>query len=253
MERIKKHKRHIIYIIILSILLTVGNLIVLEINKTYGKYSLALNISLLVTLLMIYYKVRRLCWVTKKEFERINNTLSPENVTIEQVINPKHEETDENIQYNKNSFNNLIEQFNKIDDPVEIAKIFLSRMSKEFEIVQGLFYQYNSGSELFEPIADYAFYGEEEPRSFKIGEGLNGQVARDQKTIYLKELPGQYRQIISGLGKREPKYMVIIPIVSNENTVAIVELSLFNHLDTSQISILENILNNLCRHFEKIK
>jgi hypothetical protein len=56
---------------------------------------------------------------------------------------------------------------------------------------------------------------------------------------------------MSGLGKGEPKYIIIIPVVSNDKSVAVVELALFNHLNSKQITILEKILNNLCEHFEK--
>ena len=187
----------------------------------------------------------------KTEHNKYTNSLLPENVTIKQVINTKEDEKQEHIEHKQSDFDSLIEQFNKINNPVEIAKTFLSRMAKEFDIVQGLFYQYNNNSELFEPIADYAFYGEEKPAPFSFNEGLNGQVARDCKTLYLSELPDDYRQIMSGLGKGEPKYIIIIPLVSNDKTVAVVELALFNHLDSKQITILEKILNNLCEHFEK--
>jgi two-component system chemotaxis sensor kinase CheA len=175
----------------------------------------------------------------------------PENVTIDQVIHSQEETNLEQTQKNEDRFNHLIDQFNKIDNAEGLAKSFLSRMAKEFEIVQGLFYQYNPDTENFEPIADYAFYGQETPQPFRIGEGLNGQAARDQKTIYLSELPKNYRQVISGLGKREPRYVSIIPIISNEKTVAVVELALFNPLDSAPLMMLEKILNNLSSHFEK--
>ncbi|HPW65792.1 MAG TPA: GAF domain-containing protein [Salinivirgaceae bacterium] len=251
MEKIKKHKRQLSYLFLLSIIVILCNIVIIDYFKIYDKFATASLVLLIVIIAVMHLKVRRMFSAIKAEYIKYTNSHLPENITIKQVINPKEDEDEEQTEHKQNNFNSLIEQFDKINDPIEIAKTFLSRMAKEFDIVQGLFYKYNNNTELFEPIADYAFYGEEQPAPFGFNEGLNGQVARDCKTLYLKELPDNYRQIMSGLGKSEPKYIIIMPIVSNDKTVAVVELALFNHLNSKQITILEKILNNLCGHFEK--
>ncbi|MGI6478628.1 MAG: GAF domain-containing protein [Salinivirgaceae bacterium] len=251
MEKIKKYKRQLSYLFLLSVILILCNIIVFDYFKHYYKFATASLVLLIILIAIMYFKVKRMFEVIKTEHIKYTNSLLPENVTIKQVVNTEEYKNKEQIEQKQSDFDSLIEQFNKLNDPIEIAKTFLSRMAKEFDIVQGLFYQYNNDTELFEPIADYAFYGEEQPAPFGFSEGLNGQVARDCKTLYLSELPDNYRQIMSGLGKGEPKYIIIIPVVSNDKSVAVVELALFNHLNSKQITILEKILNNLCEHFEK--
>jgi putative methionine-R-sulfoxide reductase with GAF domain len=251
MERIKKYRRQLSQIILLSLLLTAACLILSRFPKVEYKVLFTVHILLGLLIVLAYFKVRGMYSAIKTLNNSFAESVKPENITIEQVINQQEETSSDKIQQNENRFNHLIDQFNKIDNPEELAKSFLSRMAKEFEIVQGLFYLYNPETENYEPIADYAFYGQETPQPFQLGEGLNGQVARDKKTLYLSELPRNYRQVISGLGKREPKYLTIIPVIAGEKTVAVVEMALFNNLETNPLMMLEKILNNLSTHFEK--
>ncbi len=251
MEKIRKYRRHLSQLILLSFVVTATSLILSRFPQTEYSYLFSAHILQGLIILLIYYKVRRMHAEIKEQHASYTDSLKPENVTIEQVINQQERSSEAQTQEHEDRFNHLIEQFNKIESPEYLAKSFLSRMAKEFSIVQGLFYQYNPNSDSFHPIADYAFYGQETPQPFRLGEGLNGQVARDRKTLYLSELPKDYRQVISGLGKREPKYLTIIPIVFNEKTVAVVEMALFSNLDTNPLMMLEKILNNLSNHFEK--
>jgi hypothetical protein len=57
---------------------------------------------------------------------------------------------------------------------------------KSLSIVQGLVYKLDKETDAFQVLSTYAYYGEEEPQPFKVGEGLSGQAARDKKQIVLK-------------------------------------------------------------------
>ncbi|MDD2564749.1 MAG: GAF domain-containing protein, partial [Salinivirgaceae bacterium] len=212
---------------------------------------LAILIGIIINIFLLYRIGKKIYKNSVTKIKTIKEKYKPENITIDQVINQEKETSEEQSQQNKNHFDSLIEQFAQCADAVELSKTFLSRIAKELEIVQGLIYKYSKETEHFEPIADYAFYGQEQPSPFKIGEGLNGQVARDTKTMVVEDLPRNYRKIVSGLGHREPKYLLIIPIISNNHTIAIAELALFNKIEPTALRQLEKILNNLSNHFEK--
>lgn len=62
-------------------------------------------------------------------------------------------------------------------------------------------------------------------RSVKPREGLVGQVFIEKKPMYLKEVPEQYINISSGLGKAKPTNLFIAPMLMNEEVYGIIELA----------------------------
>lgn len=121
----------------------------------------------------------------------------------------------------------IIPKHNAKIDITKYTEKILSNIAKEFDIVQGLFFVKAKDSDEFNITGKYAYFGEEEPKSFKLGETLSGQVAKNQKVLNLKEIPENYITILSGLGSSSPNHLIIIPVVVEKNTVAIIELASF--------------------------
>ena len=105
----------------------------------------------------------------------------------------------------------------------ELGEDLLRNLAKELEIMSGLFYIRKK--ERFESVASYALESSGEPYSFKEGEGLTGQVARSQQIMVLNQLPEDYLEVYSGLGKSKPSYLAIIPFNLRNRTVAVLECS----------------------------
>src|SRR6185369_11246266 len=63
------------------------------------------------------------------------------------------------------------------------------------------------------------------PVEFAIGEGLVGQVALEKDRIILKDVPGNYIKISSGLGKATPAHIIIMPVLFENNVKAVIELA----------------------------
>jgi hypothetical protein len=105
----------------------------------------------------------------------------------------------------------------------ETGKELLQHLSKELEIMSGVFYIEKKG--LFEAVSSFALNATEEPYSFKLGEGLTGQVARNQQLMVLTRLPEGHLEVYSGLGKAEPAYLGIVPLLHKNRTVAVLECS----------------------------
>ena len=104
----------------------------------------------------------------------------------------------------------------------------LSNFAKVFDIVQGVAYALNPNIGRFEIKSTYAYYTPDTDRTFELGEGINGQVAKDKKSLELDNIPENYIQVVvSGLGQGSPKHLIFIPFVSGKQTVALVELATF--------------------------
>jgi len=129
----------------------------------------------------------------------------------------------------------------------ETGKELLNSLSREIEIMSGVFYMRKKG--VFEASSTYALNLSSEPYSFKEGEGLTGQVARNQQLMVLTRLPEEHLEVYSGLGKAQPAYLAIVPLIHKNRTVAVLECSGYRY-DPHDI---ENLLRILARDLmEKI-
>ena len=81
--------------------------------------------------------------------------------------------------------------------------------------------------------------------NFVLGEGLIGQLAHDKKAIIHSNVPSHYLKIKTGLGECQPNEIVIIPVVREEKTIAIIELGTLNSLSDLQFSFLQEISSNI--------
>jgi len=107
----------------------------------------------------------------------------------------------------------------------------LTQIAKYYPIVEGLFFLREKGSAEFIPIGDYAYLSEKKPSGFKLGETLPGQVAKNKKAMKISEVPESYVKIGSGLGISSPGYLYFLPLINNEETIAVIEMASFKEFD----------------------
>jgi len=111
--------------------------------------------------------------------------------------------------------------------PQEYFDQLLINLSKRLDIVQGVAFAFNEKTEKFFMAGSYAYYTEQTDRTFELGEGIPGQVAKDMKILLMDNIPEDYIRIVSGLGTGSPKCLLEIPIVYENKTVAVLELASF--------------------------
>jgi hypothetical protein len=125
--------------------------------------------------------------------------------------------------------------------PEQLGKLLLKNLAREVEIMSGIFYREIKGEFIVE--ATYAMAGSTEPYTFKSGEGLSGQVARNQQLMVLTSLPEGHLEVYSGLGKAPPAYLAIVPLIHKGKTIAVLECSGYRY-DPGDI---ENMLRIFAR------
>ena len=121
----------------------------------------------------------------------------------------------------------LVRQFPEKDTLAKSGLKLLQNLASELEIMSGILYI--RGKNEFSAVATYALATSEEPYSFNEGEGLTGQVAANQQIMVLTHIPEGHREVYSGLGKSEPSYLAIVPLVFQEKTIAVLECSGFRY------------------------
>ncbi len=119
----------------------------------------------------------------------------------------------------------------------------LQNLSGEFEIMQGIFYILEEKDKKFYPRSFYAMVDQERITSFSPGEGLTGQAVTEDKPTILSNLPDDYRRVVSGLGNLNPRYLYLIPLLSDNKCIALIEMSSFNEISENRLNILTYLMS----------
>jgi len=136
-----------------------------------------------------------------------------------------------------------------VDDLMVLASEVTSNLTKYLNTQQAGFFVINEEGEdkVLEMIALFAFDRKKFPdKKFKWGEGLIGACAIEQKTIFLKETSDNFVDITSGLGKANPRSVLIVPIKDNsENVYGVLELASFKIFEDYEVLFIEQIANSI--------
>ncbi|NOZ34666.1 MAG: GAF domain-containing protein [Chlorobi bacterium] len=90
-------------------------------------------------------------------------------------------------------------------------------------------------------------------KELAVDEGLTGRVFLEKKTIFLTEIPDNYTFIESGFGFQKPNYLLIIPLIFNNNVQAILELGSINLIKDYQIKFIEQTGENIASTIANLK
>ncbi|BDC98527.1 GAF domain-containing protein [Persicobacter psychrovividus] len=78
-------------------------------------------------------------------------------------------------------------------------------------------------------------------KKIAVGEGVVGQCFLEKAPIYMTNVPQDYVNITSGLGEALPGSIIVVPLINNEQVVAIIELASFDALSDYQQKFIESI------------
>lgn len=82
-------------------------------------------------------------------------------------------------------------------------------------------------------------------KSYKMGESLVGRCAFEKSTIYLTQVPQNYVNITSGLGKANPNYMLLTPLKSNDVVLGVIEIASFSAIEQHEIDFIEKACDGI--------
>lgn len=127
----------------------------------------------------------------------------------------------------------------------------LTRIAREYDIVQGLCYYREKDTDNFTIGNKYAYFGEEEPNDFQLGVTLSGQTAKNQKVLNLRKIPENYITILSGLGSSSPNAILLVPLLHENKTVGLLELATFKHFDKKTEHIFSKLSESIGSQISK--
>ncbi len=137
------------------------------------------------------------------------------------------------------------------DDLTAVSSMILSELATLVSAQHGVFYTMNSKSDHDgEAVLEMqAGYGYEERKhlstTFRLGEGLVGQCAKERKRILLTDVPGDYVRINSGLGEAVPLNIIVLPVLFEGSLRAVVELASFSTFSVTHQAFLDSITESV--------
>jgi signal transduction histidine kinase/HAMP domain-containing protein/ActR/RegA family two-component response regulator len=167
---------------------------------------------------------------------------------LNEMIRNLDETTRENIEQdwlktNRERFTRMLQGQR---DLATVSNMILSELAPLVSAQHGVFYAMSSPSADGEPVFELqAGYGYEERKhlatSFRLGEGLVGQCAKERKRILLTEVPADYVRINSGLGASAPLNIIVLPVLFEGSVRAVVELASFSPFSLTHQAFLDQL------------
>jgi CheY-like chemotaxis protein/signal transduction histidine kinase/HAMP domain-containing protein len=131
-------------------------------------------------------------------------------------------------------------------DLVTVGRMLLSELAPLVNAQHGTVYQMDLSSDRprLVRLASYAPHPSA-PDLIPVGEGLVGQCAVEKQRILLNRVPKTYAPIQSSLGSARPTTVVVLPVLFEGETKAVVELASFQPFTTTHLTLLEQLTQSI--------
>ncbi len=247
-----KHRQQILYTFLVGIIL-----VMLSMGLFWNAYLMqkesigflpilfaVLGFGSLSVMFHTFYKVTDFKIYT----DHIEKIKSLERASVLEEMHKKEQEKNKKNQKVNDKTEDLAKQIipaGKFKNIEGFGRKVLINLSNELNCVQGILYIGQKNGDEFSFTCGYALTEEQEPQGFKIGENLNGEVAESMQMLIVDEIPETYFSIESGLGAAKPGYLFIIPFVSDNKTIAVIELASFSQLEERNRKVLDKAVELL--------
>jgi len=135
---------------------------------------------------------------------------------------------------------------NKLD---KLGDEIIINLVRFFNANQGMFFILNDKDEshkYLELLSAYAWNRKKYlDKIIEIGEGLVGAVAIEKFTVYMTDVPEDYIEIKSGTGEASPTSILIVPLISNDEVLGVIEIASFYEFEAYEIQLIENIAESI--------
>jgi HAMP domain-containing protein/signal transduction histidine kinase/DNA-binding response OmpR family regulator len=136
-----------------------------------------------------------------------------------------------------------------------VGQILLSELSPLVQAYQGTIYHLDSGEEntKLKLLSSYAHGGGRLMETIALGEGLAGQCAVEKKSIVLTDVPPDFITISSSLGEAVRVSIVVLPVLFEGQTKAVIELATLQPFSTVNLAFLDQLTLSLGAVFNTIE
>jgi len=138
----------------------------------------------------------------------------------------------------------------------ELSQQVLSSMAAEFDVLVARLFCMEDDKLHY--VSGYAFDESNQNDTFLLGESLIGQCGLNKKIISIDNLPEDYLNVSSSVGKAASKRLIVFPLLHNDELKGVIELATFSEINQEIMSYITDgsegvaIAVNAARSREKL-
>ncbi|HTJ40460.1 MAG TPA: response regulator, partial [Kofleriaceae bacterium] len=131
-------------------------------------------------------------------------------------------------------------------DLVTVGKMLLSELAPLVDVQQGTVYQMDRGEDasMLRLLASYAQRADQ-PERIALGVGLVGQAGREKQRLLVNDVPADYTKIHSSLGEAPPRNILVLPVLFEGETMAVIELASLKPFSNTHLSFLDQLTQSI--------
>lgn len=129
-----------------------------------------------------------------------------------------------------------------------VSRMILSELAPLVSVQHGVYYinEIKDGKSKLKLFASYGYQQRKNlANEFQAGEGLVGQCLLEKQRILLTNVPGNYVMISSGLGEAEPMNIVLLPVIFEDQVLAVLELASFRAFNEIDLAFLDQLTESI--------
>ncbi|MBI4529322.1 MAG: response regulator, partial [Deltaproteobacteria bacterium] len=133
-------------------------------------------------------------------------------------------------------------------DLTTVGQMLLSELAPLVRAQYGAMYQMGGGNgdSRLQMLASYARDQRPDvPVELPVGVGLVGQCALEKRHILLDQVPENYVRIRSGLGAAKPRNLIVLPVLFEAQTKAVIELASLAEFTPTHLTFLAQLTESL--------
>ncbi len=146
---------------------------------------------------------------------------------------------------------------NNIHNEEQLAFNTIKALTNYIKAIQGGFYMLNDNDEnqKFFDLKAFFAYDRKKFADHRVpwGDGLIGTAAKEQKTVYITQIPENYISVTSGLGQANPKCLLIVPILRENEIHGVLELASLNPFEPHQVTMAEKVAESVASTLSAVK
>ena len=135
------------------------------------------------------------------------------------------------------------------NDIQALGDVIIKEIVKYLNAIQGGFFVFDNtdkGNPVLNLVSAFAYDRKKYlQKSVSLGEGLVGTCAREKQLINMTEIPGGYISITSGLGDTLPDNLLLVPVISEEELIGVIEIASLNKFRDYEMKLAQDVAKNL--------
>lgn len=90
-------------------------------------------------------------------------------------------------------------------------------------------------------------------KSYHFAEGLIGACAAEKDIVLLSEIPQEYIEITSGLGETNPNFLFLVPLMTEDQIVGVIEIASLNRFQEHEIGFVKELAKSVATTLHSVK